>query len=216
MPDSIIPTDSSGYPYLDEYNLVQIVPEYTRRLKDFLAGRINALTAAAASGTIPKGPSAGYVLAGDLTWRKIRDHHRALLRRAGDQIIPNDQWTRVEYNGANTLDGSVTYDTGARELVLGAPGLWLINEIHHWVGASASGPLESRIMLNGGMVAGTLMSNNLNSAFSQSISHGLVTTNTTSRLRTEVSTRNGSTRALYGANDGFTSLEAIHLGPVVT
>lgn len=69
MPDSIIPTDSAGWPYLDEYNLVQIVPEYTRRLKDSLTGRLAAITAAAVSGQIPAGPNLDYHLAGDLSWR---------------------------------------------------------------------------------------------------------------------------------------------------
>ena len=214
MPDSSIPTDSQGYPFLDEHNFVQVVPEYTRRLKDFVAGRVNALTAAAVSGTIPKGPSADYVLSGTLAWRKLRDHHRAVLRRAGDQGIAENVWTRVAYNGSD-LAGAVSYDGGASELVLGAPGLWLINEIHHWVGTGNAGPCESTLLLNGGRVPGTLMSNNTNAAFSQSVSHAVVTTGTTSRVRCEVNTRGSGSRSIYGG-DGFTGLEALYLGPVVT
>ncbi|OYO16292.1 hypothetical protein CGZ94_04955 [Enemella evansiae] len=216
MANDTIPTTSEGIPFLDTDTFLRATPDYTTRLADWLRGLQERVTTAALNGTIPKGPNRDYVLHGLLGWRKLRDHHRAALWRSGDQIIQNDQWTRIMYNGAPTLEGSVSYDSNTSELVLGAVGLWLVNEIHHWVGAGSVGPLESKLMLNGNLIPGTLMSNNLSSAFSQSVSRGIITGDTSSRLRTEVNTRNGSARAIYGAHAGFTALEAIYLGPVIT
>ncbi|NNG20307.1 hypothetical protein HJ590_12130 [Naumannella sp. ID2617S] len=147
MPDAQIPTQS-GFPFLDDWNYLHVVPEYTRQLRDHVRSRFDALTAAAFSGTLPKGPSGTY-LANDLTWKTPQEGVLITDRTiaGGDVTIANGQAQRLRFENGS-LNGAATYDSASRQFTVARTGVWIMS-VTAAVNGTGAGWWYARMQVNG-------------------------------------------------------------------